>query len=342
MTELQASSRRRFGFLEVLWADFLRAGHRRGFRVLVLLILALIVFVGWGNFRLVAKSREQISQLVVTPQLRASVPPDQLDRLANYEKAVQAGRENQQRRLRALETVLSHSQSHRISLSFWGTLPGVFLGSILMASFVGAEYRWNYWLISVVHQASRWRLIVSKISVGGALIAVTLILVAVLSYPVNSMLARAYDLPLSSGSPPWGEVATWIAQAWIGIFTYCMFTTLFTVLFRSSLAGFAGMIAVVIVDGVAVRLVPWLTHIMPVQQVALFASRAHENLGLLTAAWFPAAAVPTPPIPITDFTANSSVVSSADVMQGMLVLLLWMFFAGSLAVWAFVKRDVPG
>lgn len=256
----------------------------------VLLALAMQVAVSWANHR-VAEDRYgglKLSREILR-QLSAGTGSLGQQQMSEEERTEAIGDlteivEQDEMRVRDFQKVLGPKVSHRVSLSFLGTVPTVFVAIFLTASLFGAEFRWGYWRVLAL-QAPRTRVMATKLLVMVSVLSSVILLALVFSYLVNALLARIYKIEVLGGWPSFVDLAGWYGRALLTVCAYAGLTALVVVLSGSALAGAGGITGYILFDSFVAERLSFLREISMAQQVANLFGKSPDVVGMTSRAW---------------------------------------------------------
>lgn len=322
--------------LSVLLAEIGRARRRRAVWLIFFVALGILTIYSWTNHSAVADTRRMLESFEADPPQFESGPGESetavLDFMDSFAETIERRR-----------VQLSARQSHRFLLAFFGTATGVIMSAALASTLMGADFRWRYWKTLASHEPRRWRLVLAKLVTLWFFILIGLVVILGLSYPLNSLFARLYDVRTFGGVPQAASVADGLGRAWLVNCSYGTVAAAIVLVTRSNLAGLGGTFGFTLADGLISQRFSFLGYGSPAQQVAaLFPQpdRFTSFNDVPGVQWF----APSESMGIIEVEGNrffSTVPISIPDERAALILGGWVLVAVLLAVWAMKGRDLP-
>lgn len=272
-------------FLLSLKAEARRALFRRVVLGVVLLGVVLQILLSLNNHYEAGEERKGIETLhKALNRADSSDDPRGKNLSPDEQKRVEETLISMQKNLRGFKENLGTQNSHRVTLSFLGTAPGVFLTIFLSASMFGADFRWGYWKMLAMH-APRGRVLTTKLIVFAAIVFVFIVIALVTSYLVNAVFARIYGFEGQMGWPSFLSLAGWIGRAWLSLITYGLLCAAVVTVTASALAGAGGISGFILLDSVLAERFSWARAVSLAQQVGNLFGDAPRVVGMNSLAW---------------------------------------------------------
>jgi hypothetical protein len=286
----------------------------------------------WLNFSLVNESRSRVAQgRVELSELSRDNTVSEGDREA-FESAITETSALHAERLAELRKVLSPEHYFKIVLSQLATLPGIALSVIFVAVWIGSEQRWGYPRTEFVHQPRRTAVTLSKFIALGVTIAAVLVVAVLVTFGAAIALSRIHELGAAWSSPSLAPLVLSLAKAWLVMMTMAAVCGALTLAFRNATFGIVGTCLLMIGDLLAVRVVPGLRTVSPVQTIARLADPT-ETFDVIGRIWVQPAAVQT----AAGFVPRSGGAGPSE--GGVIVLIVTLALATSLAIAAVKSKE---
>lgn len=335
------------GFLLLLRAEFGRALRRRAVAGIGVLALVLVVVASANNYSLVPESEATIELLRRLPPLPQAPPIIGLPGGRAETRVIVTEvnpREVERRRLQLLRKYLGPEHSHLLVLGLLGTGWGITLAVLLAATLFGAEFRWGYWKTLVLHQPSRWRVVVAKFVVLFCLLLVGLVFLLAISYPVNWTFARIYDVDTVGRLAPPSALLRELMRSWLSTSAFAALAAATTMISGLGLVGAGGVMLFAFADGSFASSNLRLAKVFKLSFASLVADLFHyyPHVSLLRSYSWVVTPDWSPPIEELAPPGHLTASGLAPDQFFAVVVLLALALLAVLVTWAVVKRrDVP-
>jgi ABC-type transport system involved in multi-copper enzyme maturation permease subunit len=331
-----------------LLAELGRSRRRRAIWLISLITLAILGLYSWTNHKAVEDSRTQIDFLESSLRLEVENPGQRLGPTITQEEFRAQIRQqiaSDRKQIEDRRIQLSSKRSHRYVLGYFGTAIGVSISILLAAVLSSGDFRWSYWKTLASHEPRRGRLILAKFISIWLFILIGLLVILALSYPLDALFARLYDVQPPRGIPAATDVAGRLWRAWLVNSVYASLAAAIVFASRSAIAGLAGGFGIFVAEGVASQRIATMHPVSIAQQVlGLFRPRTGLSsfADVTSVQWFEPTALRTIAKTPEGFPVlMSRAMKLVPTTRAALVLVGWILVFSAFAIAAMKRRDLP-
>src|SRR2546423_11573583 len=219
-----------------------------------------------------------------------------------------------------------------------GSLWGVIFVTLLGAALFGAEWRWSVWRTLLTHEPRRARVLFGKLTALWLLVAIAFIATLGLVAAADTIFRAVYSVEVGGG-PTIGAMALGAGRSLLGVEFFATLAAMFAMIFRSSLAGLGGSLAIALLDGLATQHFVFLRHYLPDQQVAVLLPHSGRFLTVASPWWRTISGT----LKCPGFPNDCHFIAFRPIQPGTAAAVLgaWLVAAAVVAYVVLRARDVP-